>query len=159
LIFPGKSPILGAPDRRIRELTQEVALKKTALNALLAIGVLLLAPGLPAQTPQPDPAPLLGAWLLEVNAGEIYMLPLTLKLVDGKLSGTLSEQSGMFTDIPLTDITWDGTLFKCGVKIPTPPDGAERPVKTEFKIEQGKLVGMIIIEEMGLVAPAVGTKR
>ncbi len=134
-------------------------MKKTALKALLAIGVLSLALGLSAQTPQPDPAPLLGTWLLEVNAGEIYMLPLTLKLVDGKLAGTLSEQSGMFTDIPLTDITWDGTVFKCGVKIPTPPDGSERPVKTEFKIEQGKLVGMIIIEELGLVAPAVGTKK
>lgn len=134
-------------------------MKKSTLTVLSAACALLLAAGLGAQTPQPDPAPLLGSWLLEVNAGEIYMLPLTLKLVDGKLAGTLSEQSGMFTDIPLTDITWDGTVFKCGVKIPTPPDGSERPVKTEFKIEQGKLVGMIIIEELGLVAPAVGTKK
>lgn len=134
-------------------------MKKIALTALLAVGVLSLAPGLPAQTTQPDPAPLLGTWLLEVNAGEIYMLPMTIRLVDGKLAGTLSEQSGMFTDIPLTDIAWDGTVFKCGVKIPTPPDGSERPVKTELKIEQGKLVGTIIIEELGLAVPAVGTKK
>lgn len=134
-------------------------MKKSTLTVFSAACALLLAAGLGAQTPQPDPAPLLGQWLLEVNAGEIYMLPLTLKLIDGKLAGTLSEQSGMFTDIPLTDITWDGTAFKCGAKIPTPPDGAERPVKAEFKLDQGKLVGNFIIEEMGLAAPTVGTKK
>ncbi len=134
-------------------------MKKSVMTVLCAACALFLAAGLSAQSLQPDPAPLLGQWLLEVNAGEIYMLPMTLKLVDGKLAGTLSEQSGMFTDVPLTDITWDGTVLKCGVKIPTPPDGAERPVKTEFKIDQGKLVGTIIIEELGLVAPAIGTKK
>jgi hypothetical protein len=133
---------------------------KTTLCAV-ALAVFLVA-GLPAQTAQtakPDPAPLLGQWLLEVNAGESYMLPLALKLVEGKLAGTLSEQSGMFTDVPLTDLTWDGTTLKFGAKIPTPPDGSERPIKAEFKIDQGKLVGTLSIEDLGMAVPVAGTKK
>lgn len=132
----------------------------SAKNILLAaVLATVLAAGLPAQTAQPDPAPLLGQWLLEVNAGESYFLPLEIKLVEGKLAGTISEQSGMFTNILLTAIAWDGTTFKFEAKIPTPPDGAERPVKGEFKLDQGKLVGTITVEEMGLAAPTTGTKK
>jgi hypothetical protein len=131
-------------------------------SAKLVIGAacaVLFAAGLPAQTPGPDPTPLLGQWLLEVNAGEIYMLPFTLKLVDGKLAGTISEQSGMFTDVPLTDLSWDGTTLKWGAKTPTPPEGAERPIKGEFKLDKGNLAGTLVVEELGLTAPVVGTRK
>ncbi|MDD8026920.1 MAG: hypothetical protein PHI34_10415 [Acidobacteriota bacterium] len=130
--------------------------KRVLLAAALAA---VLAAGLPAQIAPPDPAPLLGQWLLEVNAGEIYFLPFELKLVEGKLTGSLSEQSGMFTNVPITAVVWDGTTLKFEAKIPTPPDGSERPVKVEFKLDKGKLVGGFTIEELGLVAPTTGTKK
>lgn len=128
-------------------------------HALLVAAVALLAAGLAAQD-KPDPALLLGTWLLEVNAGgESYFLPLELKLTEGKLSGGVSEQSGMFTNIPLVNASWDGTLLKFEAKLPTPPDGAERPCKFEFKLDQGKLAGAIAIEELGLTAPTTGAKK
>jgi hypothetical protein len=135
-------------------------MSKIAKHAvLLALLALVLAAGLPAQT-KPSPAPLLGAWLLEVNAGgESYFLPLELKLVEEKLAGGVSEQSGMFTNIPLTNFEWDGVALKFAAKIPTPPDGAERICKFEFKLDQAKLVGTINIEEMGMTAPTTGTKK
>ncbi|MCX6558968.1 MAG: hypothetical protein NTZ26_00505 [Candidatus Aminicenantes bacterium] len=130
--------------------------KKALLVALLAV---VLAAGLAAQT-KPSPAPLLGTWLLEVNAGgESYFLPLELKLVEEKLAGGVSEQSGMFTNVPLTNFEWDGVTLKFAAKIPTPPDGAERICKFEFKLDQAKLVGTLTIEEMGMTVPVTGTKK
>lgn len=131
-----------------------------AKNALLVAALALaLVAGLAAQV-KPDPTPLLGQWLLEVNAGgESYFLPLELKLVEDKLAGSLSEQSGMFTNVPLSAVVWDGALLKFEATIPTPPDGAERLCKSEFKLVEGKLVGTLTVEEMGLSAPTTGTKK
>jgi hypothetical protein len=56
-------------------------------------------------------------------------------------------------------MTWDGTLLKFEGKLPTPPDGAERLCKFEFKLDQGKLAGTINIEEMGMTAPVTGAKK
>ncbi len=128
-------------------------------NAVLVAAIMVLAAGLSAQA-KPDPAPLLGQWMLQVDAGgEFYFLPLEIKLAEGKLAGTLSEQSGMFTGLPMANMTWDGTLLKFEGKLPTPPDGAERLCKFEFKLDQGKLVGIINIEEMGMTAPVTGAKK
>jgi hypothetical protein len=128
-------------------------------NAVLVAAIVVLAAGLTAQV-KPDPAPLLGQWLLQVDAGgEAYFLPLEVKLVEGKLTGALSEQSGMFTNLPMANMTWDGTLLKFEGKLPTPPDGAERLCKFEFKLDQGKLAGTIAIEEMGMTAPTTGVKK
>jgi hypothetical protein len=134
---------------------------KSLSRLIPAALALILALGLPlaAQT-KPAPDNLVGAWALEVNAGgENYYLTLVFKVSDGKLEGGLSEQSGMFTNVPLTAIEWDGSLLKFACKIATPPDGTELGTKSEMKLTDGKLVGTITIEDMGMTASMTATKK
>jgi hypothetical protein len=125
-----------------------------ALAIVLALGLPLAAQDKPASDK------LVGSWAVEVNAGgENYYLTLAFKVTDGKLEGGLSEQSGMFTGVPLTAIEWDGAVLKFACKIPTPPDGTERGTKSEMKYLDGKLIGTITIEDMGLTASMTATKK
>jgi hypothetical protein len=118
----------------------------------------VLSLGLSAQD-KPNPDQILGAWLLEVSAGgAVYYLPLELKLVEGKITGALSEQTGMFSNAPLTEVSWDGTTFKADTKILT-PDGAEQLCKLEMKLAEDKFVGTLTIEGMGMSVPVTGTKK
>ncbi len=133
---------------------------KNRSRAGLAIAVLLaLVLAAPAQQ-KVDPNKIAGSWSLEVNAGgEFYYLTLDLKVKDGKLEGGLSEANGMFKDAPLASIEFDGTTLKFDVKIATPPDGAERLVKTEMKLANAKLEGMLTIADLGLSVAVTGVKK
>lgn len=125
-----------------------------AVAAVLALGLPLAAQD------KSSPDKLIGTWAIEVNAGgENYYLTLVFKVTDGKLEGGLSEQSGMFTNVPLTAIEWDGTGLKFACKIPTPPDGTERLTKSEMKYLDGKLAGTITIEDMDVTASMTATKK
>jgi hypothetical protein len=134
---------------------------KSISRLILAALALILALGFPLSAQdKPSPDKLIGTWAVEVNAGgENYYLTLAFKVTEGKLEGALSEQSGMFTDVPLTAIEWDGTALKFGCKIPTPPDGTERATKSEMKYQDGKLAGTITIEDMGMTASMTATKK
>lgn len=126
--------------------------------ASAALALALIVPA-PAQE-KPDLGKVAGAWTLEVNAGDaVYYLTLDLKAKDGKLEGGLSEQNGMFTNAPLSAVEFDGTTLKLDVKIPTPPDGAERLVKVEMKLAAGKLEGVLTLPDMGLTAGVTGVKK
>jgi hypothetical protein len=126
---------------------------------LAAAALLVLVLAAPAQQ-KVDMNKVAGAWSLEVNAGgEFYYLTLDLKAKDGKLEGGLSEANGMFKDAPLANVEFDGTTLKFDVKIPTPPDGAERLVKTEMKLVAAKLDGVLSIADMGLSAGITGVKK
>lgn len=101
-----------------------------------------------------------GIWDLEVNAGsEYYYLTLELKLFEGKLDGTLSEQSGMFNNSPLANLQYDGEGLSFEVTVPTPPDGAEKLVRSEFKLVNEKLEESMTIVDLGMTAPVTGTQR
>lgn len=130
----------------------------------LALGLVLLAAGLPAQEtktpPQAKADAILGVWSLQIDAGgEYYYTTLTLALSEGKLAGKMSESSGFFTDVPLTDISWDGVILKFRVMAPTPPDGAERALENELKLAEGKWAGMMNIPDLGMSAAVTGTKK
>ena len=129
------------------------------ISAAMALALALVIPAAAQQ--KPDPAKVAGAWALEVNAGgEFYYLTLELRIKDGKLEGGLSEQNGMFTNSPLANIEFDGTLLKFDCKIPTPPDGAERLAKTEMKlVAAGKLEGQLSLPDMGMTVGCNGTKK
>jgi len=134
--------------------------KRFSLVFLALSAAFLLVGSLSAQKKPAAPDKLLGSWALEVNAGDaLYYLSLDLKLTEGKLGGVLSEQNGIFTNVPLTEIEWDGTTLKFMANTPTPPDGAVLPIKTELKLVDGKLAGTITIVEMGMTAPVAGTKK
>jgi len=134
-------------------------MNKFLTTAVLAGALFGLAFAAPAGQ-KVDLTKVAGSWSLEVNAGEeFYYLALDLKVKDGKLEGGLSEQNGMFKDAPLANIEFDGTTLKFDVKVPTPPDGGERLVKTEMKLAEAKLEGMLTISDMGLSAGVTGVKK
>ncbi|MBM3293730.1 MAG: hypothetical protein FJY82_04310 [Candidatus Aminicenantes bacterium] len=129
--------------------------------ALLAVAVSTALPLAAGQAPaKPNYGPLLGLWAIEVDAGgEYFYLTLEFKLVEGQCEGALSEQGGFFSQLPVADIDWDGTTLKFDFKSPTPPDGVERQVKSEFKYAEGKLAGMMTIPDLGMSVPATGAKK
>ncbi len=113
-----------------------------------------------AQGQKPDYDKIVGTWSLEVNAGnEFYYLTLELTVNEGKLGGKLSEQSGMFKDAPLLEPVFDGQTLKYSVKIPTPPDGAERLVNSEMRLADNKLDGTLTVQDLEMTVPVTGTKK
>ena len=113
--------------------------------------------------PAPPVAPekVLGAWNLEVAADfQSYYVSITLQLAEGVLTGTASEPSGYFTDVPLSDIAFDGTTLKFGFKSPTPPDGLERALSVELKIVDDKAMeGTLIVPDLDVTATVKATKQ
>jgi hypothetical protein len=135
-------------------------MKPAGLIVLSLLFLLGLAWQVAAQSQKPDYDKIVGTWSLEVNAGnEYYYLTLELAVNEGKLGGRLSEQSGMFKDAPLLETAFDGQTLKYSVKIPTPPDGAERLVKSEMKLVDNKLDGAITVQDLEITAPVTGTKK
>ena len=128
---------------------------------MILLGAVALAA--PAQNPSPAKVnynKIVGNWSLEVNSDQgFYYLPLVLKVTDGKLEGTLSEQNGMFKDAPLTGIEFDGQTLKFEAKTPTRPDGAERPIKFDLKLAADKLEGLVSVADLGLSLPVTGVKK
>jgi hypothetical protein len=112
------------------------------------------------QGQKPNYDKIVGTWSLEVSAGnEYYYLTLELTVVEGKLGGKLSEQSGMFKDAPLLEPAFDGQTLKYSVKIPTPPDGAERLAKSEMKLVDDKLDGTLTVMDLEMTVPVTGKKK
>jgi hypothetical protein len=131
--------------------------------SLATVLLLVFALAVPAQNPpqkKVDHSKIIGLWALEVDAGgEYYYLILELKLEAEKLGGGLSEQNGMFKDVPLSNIEFDGQTLKCEAKTPTPPDGAERLIKIEVKLVDNKLEGLITVPDLSVSAGVSGTKK
>ncbi len=103
---------------------------------------------------------ILGAWDIEVVAeGEYYYLSMNLEKSEQELKGTISEQSGGFTDIPLSEIKFDGQTLSFDFTAPTPPDGLERLIKTEFKVADNRLEGTLNVVDLGVTATAIATRK
>ena len=126
-----------------------------------AVALAALAAAASAQTaPKVDYGKVLGTWTLTVSAGEEnYYLSLELKMTEGKLGGFLSEQNGLFTNTPVSAAEFDGQTLKFESKTPTPPDGMERVIKTEAKLVDGKLEGMLTVPELGVAAGVAGVRK
>ena len=107
-----------------------------------------------------DYAKIVGSWDIEVDAGgEYYYLTLVLKEADGELSGTISESSGFFTDVGLTKIEYDGSNLSFDFIAPTPPDGAERIIQTEFEVGKDEMEGSMTISDLGMTVGCVATRE
>ena len=133
----------------------------------LKIGILIvaLAASAAAAQEQPKPkvdlAPMVGLWILELDMqGNVFTMNLDLKLDEkGLLAGSLADQMGMMPLAPVFNTEFDGTTFKADVKAQTPPDNAERILKIEAKLEEGKLGGSLNVPDMGIALPFTGTKK
>ncbi len=133
-------------------------LKKTILIVFAAViftGSIFLA-----EVAQLDYSKVIGDWEIELDAeGEYFYLSMAVKEEEGKLAGTISEASGFFVDVPITDIIYDGDNFNFLFTAPTPPDGMERIIKGEFMVQTDKMEGFIIVDDLGISAPAMGERN
>jgi len=103
---------------------------------------------------------ILGNWEIEVDAdGEYYYLTLILKMSDGELEGAISESTGYFSDVLLSDIEYDGANLRFEFTAPTPPDGYERVVRTEFEVGDNTLEGTMNVDDLGVSALATGKRE
>lgn len=133
------------------------SLKKTAV----IVFALMIFTGsvFTASVVQADLSKVVGEWDIELDAeGEYYYLSMSIKEEEGKLVGTISEASGFFIDVPMTDIVYDGENFNFQFTAPTPPDGMDRIVKGEFKVGTDQMEGLIIVDDLGISAPAIAER-
>ncbi len=139
----------------------EALMKRSVLSALVIVNFVLvcLALGQSSQT-TPDYGKILGKWKMEISAdGEYYYLTLILRSVDGTLEGTVSESMGYFTDVPISEIVFDGENLSFDFKSPTPPDGLERLVSASFKVGVDTMDGVVNLPELGISAMATATRE
>lgn len=136
---------------------------KEELIKVLVLGFVLVlsfsfSPGLSQETP--DLRKIMGAWDIEVDAdGEYYYLSMSIEKSEEGLKGTISESTGAFSDVPLSNIEYDGQTLKFTFNSPTPPDGIERLVKAEFKVGDNKLEGLLTVEDLEATATATATRK
>ncbi len=130
--------------------------------ATLCMGLVAAGGGFSAQTApaKVDNSKIVGAWQLEIDAdGTYYYLSLNILENAGRLEGAVSEVSGMFKDVPLAEIVFDGEKLTFKFNSPTPPDGASREVGAELKLVQGALEGMVRVPDLAVSAPAKGARE
>jgi hypothetical protein len=141
--------------------SRSVSILAWAVFVLMIVGgtPLLSQEAQPAQQPAPDK--ILGAWSLEINAeSQYYYVNVVLALTENVLTGTASEPSGFFTDVPLSDVAFDGTTLKFGFQSPTPPDGLERAVSVELKIGEDKTMeGTLVVPDLNIITTVKATKQ
>lgn len=131
--------------------------------AFMALAALVLAGALAAEAWQtadkPDNAKVLGTWAVEVYAdGQSFYLTLIVEEVEGELAAKASEQYGMFTDAPASDVSFDGTLLKMALNVPSPPDGLARPWAVESKVGDDVMEGVISNAELMISAGVTGKR-
>lgn len=135
--------------------------KKTGLLSLPLIIFAFLGLIKPLSWAQ-DQSKLIGDWQMVVEAeGQYFYLYLSFKETEGKLEGTISEASGFFTNLPLTNLKLEADRLTFDFTAPTPPDGLARLVSADLKIaaDYEKMEGSLIIPDLGISASATVTKK
>jgi len=124
--------------------------------SLLAAAALCWPQAAPASL---KPENLAGTWDIEVSAdGQYFYMTLVLGLVEGNLTGKVSEQSGFFTDTPCQNLAIDGRKFTCETNIPTPPDGAVRTWTIAVEVDGETFTGSISNPELQISAALTGKR-
>jgi hypothetical protein len=137
-------------------------MKKTGFRALLVAAVIVLAVAaavaVPAQE-KADTSKVVGTWTIDVYAGEAnYTLSLAVTETDGQLAGKISESMGAFSDVAVSDVFYDGDIFRFSFMSPTPPDGASRNIKAEFKVGADKMDGTLSVPDLEVSVEAKATR-
>lgn len=102
----------------------------------------------------------LGIWDVEVTADDqSYFLTMVLNEKDGQLAGTISEQNGVFSDVALSSLNYDGKTLTFEFTCPTPPDGMQRLLQVTFAWDNAALDGSITIPDLGMMVPAKAAKK
>jgi hypothetical protein len=131
-----------------------------AMGLALALGC-GLAVALPQQTgaAKADRTKILGTWNLDIDAGgTLITLSLILEEAEGKLGGKISEPNGMFTDVPLSNIEYDGETLAYDISVPSPPDGGVKVWRTQLKVGADVVEGGIANADTGMSALVTGKR-
>jgi hypothetical protein len=138
-------------------------MRKTNRSGILVLGlflILALFSSAEATQAKADNGKVLGLWKIEIAAnGDYYYLTLDMKETEGTLAGAVSESQGTFTDLPVSNIAFDGENLNFEFTCATPPDGVERLVKAEFKVGVDTLDGTMSVPDLQAIAPATGTRE
>ncbi len=106
-----------------------------------------------------NPESLAGTWNVEIAAeGSYVYVTLVMECADGKLSGKLSETTGMFTDAPCETIALEGHKLSFGANLLSPPDGTVKLWKVEVEVAGDEMTGSIWNTDFALTASFVGKK-
>jgi len=136
-------------------------MKKTISLLVLGLAV-LVGPfsGLPLAQEKPDNSKIVGTWKVEIFAGETtYILSLVVIADQDQLAGKVSESMGMFADVAISDIFYDGVSFRFSFVSPTPPDGISRKVNLDFKVAEDSMAGLVSVPDLGVTADARATRE
>lgn len=107
-----------------------------------------------------DTAKVVGTWKIEVYAGDTtYSLSLVVTEDQGQLVGKISESMGTFTDVAISDISYDSVTFRFNFVSPTPPDGLSRTVKADFKVGTDAMEGIINVPDLDITTDAKATRE
>jgi hypothetical protein len=107
-----------------------------------------------------DTAKIVGTWKIEVYAGDqTYYLSLVVTEENGQLVGKISESMGSFTDVSISDISYDSVTFRFNFISPTPPDGLSRTVKAEFKVGTDAMEGIVSVPDLDVTTDAKATRE
>ena len=129
------------------------------IASIIGLSVLVLASGLSAVSTGTANAKVVGTWDLEIYAeGQYFYLTMNLQESEGVLAGTVSEQSGFFTDSPLSEVAFDGELLSCLASVPSPPDGMVLSWWISLKIGEEVAEGSISNADIGLSASMTGKR-
>jgi len=133
--------------------------ERLTLVTILAVLILCLSSSALAQEKK-STGKVIGEWKVEVNGdGQYYYLTMTITESGGKLSGTMSEQSGMFKDAPLTNLEFDGQNLGFEITVTTPPDGLEKPWTASFAVGEDKMDGSFSNDQVGSVSASATREK
>ena len=127
----------------------------------LSWAIILSASVLPLFSQEAAQDKLIGVWNVEVLVDtEAFYLTLTMTLTEGKLGGTVTELSGSFSDVPLSEAAFDGTTLTVSFNAPTPPDGLERAIGFELKaVDDTNLEGTVNVPDLGVIGQVKAVKQ
>jgi len=130
---------------------------RAAVCLSLALGFLIL----PASGQEKSPAEqIAGAWKISVYAGEggYFFLDMELSLAEGELRGTISESMGSFSNVPLAKILLQENVLSFEFRSVTPPDGVERLISVEYKVNADKMEGEMSVPDLGMIVPSTAER-
>lgn len=136
-------------------------MRKTNFLFVFAVAVfVLLSVGSATAQEKPDFSKVVGTWKIEVYAGDTtYYLSLVVSEESGQLAGKISDSMGSFTDVAISDISYDSVAFRFDFVSPTPPDGLSRTVKADFKVATDSMGGVINVPDLDVTADAKATRE
>lgn len=135
-------------------------MRERDFRILLGAAVFMLAVAAAASAQEKaDASKIVGTWTIDVYAGEAnYTLSLAVTETNGQLAGKISESMGSFSDVAVSDVFYDGETFRFNFMSPTPPDGASRTVKAEFKVGVDKLDGTLSVPDLEVSVEVKATR-